>query len=211
MNAVINTAHATVNATLKAALKAIGPRLRYLAFTAALPLLAPACAHNTAASAKKDVAPVVAVAHATIMPLGQHHIEGELKLASLADGGVSVSGEIRGLLPNSQHGLHVHAVGDCDSADGMTAGPHFNPDNRNHGAPGASAHVGDLGNIEAGADGVAHINRVLPRATLDTSNLSLIGRSVILHQDADDLSSQPAGNSGPRIGCGIVILVDVGA
>jgi superoxide dismutase, Cu-Zn family len=141
-------------------------------------------------------------AKALIVPLGKGKAHGELQLVNEGSE-LKVVYEVRGLKPNSKHGFHIHEFGDCTGGDGMTAGSHFNPGNSAHGAPGGDQHhAGDLGNITADAGGKAsgelRINGVLA--------MSLIGRGVIIHAKEDDLKTQPAGESGERIACGVIGL-----
>lgn len=125
---------------------------------------------------------------------------------SAASGGVAISGTVSGLAPNSTHGFHLHQMGDCSSADGMSAGGHWNPKAQVHGAPTNSAsHLGDLGNIEADANGVASISLTKAGATVGGgAETDVIGRAVIVHADADDQVTDPTGNAGARIACGVV-------
>ena len=95
--------------------------------------------------------------------------------------------------------------GDCSAPDGSSAGGHFNPDNAAHGAPSAVAHhAGDLGNIGAGADGRAEINIHASGVSLEAGNNSVSGRALIVHTDADDSTTQPTGNAGGRLACGVI-------
>jgi Cu-Zn family superoxide dismutase len=116
---------------------------------------------------------------------------------------VHVSGEISGLTAGP-HGFHVHEWGDCSSKDGSSAGNHFNPTNNPHGAPtAAERHAGDLGNVNADDSGKAKVeldDRVLQL----NGERSIVGRSVIVHGKADDLKTQPSGDAGPRLACGVV-------
>ena len=131
-------------------------------------------------------------------------VKGSLVLEELAEGGVSIKGAITGLKPG-RHGFHVHEHGNCHSADGASAGDHFNPTKAPHGATEAThSHVGDLGNIVADASGRAVIDLIKKPATLKAGPSSFLGRSFIVHAGADDLKSQPAGASGGRIGCGVI-------
>jgi len=119
------------------------------------------------------------------------------------DNGIKVVADIEGLTPGL-HGFHVHQYGDCIAPNGDSAGGHFNPEGMHHGAPAAKdRHVGDLGNLTAGEDGKAHLEWTDPLFSFEGRD-SIIGRSIIVHGNADDLTSQPAGNSGPRIGCGVI-------
>lgn len=118
---------------------------------------------------------------------------------------IRVVADIVGLKPG-KHGFHIHEYGDCSSEDGSSAGGHFNPDNVKHGAPtDAIRHVGDLGNIEADNNGRAHIEMTDSLLSFSGSH-SIIGRGVILHSGTDDLVSQPSGNAGARIACGVISI-----
>jgi Cu-Zn family superoxide dismutase len=119
------------------------------------------------------------------------------------DDGVTIRGEITGLKPG-KHGFHIHEYGDCTSGDAKCAGGHFNPEKKKHGGPDSEErHVGDLGNITADETGKAVIDMKDKQVALSGSH-SIIGRAVIIHGDADDLKSDPAGNAGPRIAGGVV-------
>ncbi len=116
---------------------------------------------------------------------------------------VEVKGEIMGLTPG-EHAFHVHEFGDCSSPDAMSAGGHFNPDKQPHGGPhSAKRHVGDLGNIKADASGKAVID-IRDKLIKLHGPHSIIGRSLIVHAKADDLKSQPAGDAGARVACGVI-------
>ncbi len=120
-------------------------------------------------------------------------------------GGVSLRGTISGLTPG-KHGFHIHETGDCSADDASSAGGHFNPHGHVHGAPDSEIgqrHNGDLGNIVADAQGNAQIDLTDSLLRLDGTD-SIVGRAVIVHGDADDLSSQPSGAAGPRVACGII-------
>lgn len=103
-----------------------------------------------------------------------------------------------------QHGLHLHATGDCSAPDAESAGPHWDPHKAAHGAPGSPAHAGDLGNITVGPDGTGRLQIILSGATITPGDMSIVGKAVVLHETADDLMTQPAGNSGARIACGVI-------
>jgi Cu-Zn family superoxide dismutase len=119
------------------------------------------------------------------------------------NGVIVITGEITGLAPG-EHAFHVHEFGDCSSDDGMSAGGHFNPDKRPHGGPhDMERHVGDLGNIKANEDGKAELNIKDEMIKLSGPH-SIVGRAVVVHAGVDDLKSQPAGNAGARVACGVV-------
>lgn len=134
---------------------------------------------------------------------GDAKIRGEIKFTQAA-APIRVTGKLTGL-PPGKHGFHVHVNGNCDSADGMSAGGHFNPFGAPHGDAGsAKRHLGDMGNIVANANGEAVIDTEFGGAVLTlVGTQSILNRSVIVHAAADDLS-QPAGNAGARIGCGVI-------
>ncbi len=120
-----------------------------------------------------------------------------------AHNGVRVVADIDGLTPGL-HGFHIHEKGDCSAPDFSSAGGHFNPTHEKHGGPTSlHHHVGDLGNIEADSNGHGHYDWTDKELQLNGDN-SIIGRSIIVHSDKDDFVSQPAGNSGSRIGCGVI-------
>jgi len=103
------------------------------------------------------------------------------------------------------HALQVHENGDCSAPDASSAGGHYNPTGMPHGGPGSmNAHLGDLGNFAADANGEAHLDFIDTYLTL-TGPYSIIGHALIVHAGADDYVSQPAGNSGPRVACGVIM------
>lgn len=149
--------------------------------------------------------PPVVAGIVALAPASASLVSGKLRLVPMA-GGVHLSGEIGGLAPGSTHGLHVHQTGDCSAADASSAGPHFNPDARAHGNPqGGAHHAGDLPNITAGRDGVARVDLHVNGLTLGgAAATNIVGRALVVHAQADDYASQPAGNSGARIACGVI-------
>lgn len=120
--------------------------------------------------------------------------------------GTRVIGRISGLKPNSIHGLHIHEFGDCSAPDARSAGGHFNPNNQIHGALGKTlrAHMGDLGNLAANERGVGSIQRTFLEFTVNRGTHQVLGRSVVVHERADDLRTQPSGNSGRPVACGVI-------
>jgi Cu-Zn family superoxide dismutase len=122
---------------------------------------------------------------------------------STSGSGVKVVADLKGLTPG-KHGFHIHQYGDCSALDGTSAGGHFNPENIEHGGPNADVrHVGDLGNIEADADGNAHYESLDNMISLNGMH-SIIGRAIIVHAGEDDLTSQPTGAAGARVACGVI-------
>jgi Cu-Zn family superoxide dismutase len=122
-------------------------------------------------------------------------------------GGVQVKVKVSGLKPGP-HGFHVHAAGLCEGPDFKTAAGHFNPSGKKHGLDSpAGHHGGDLPNLVVGADGAGEATAVLEGVTLDEGVASLFhagGTAVVIHADADDGKTDPSGNSGARIACGVV-------
>lgn len=157
-------------------------------------------ARQTATSATADLAD----ASVKLSPTKGHRIAGELRLTTEGDG-VRVMGTLTALAPNSKHGIHIHENGDCSAPDASSAGGHFNPLGNPHGAPGRGTHVGDLGNVTSNHAGVAYVDVWIPRASIHRSSATNVtGRAVIVHANPDDLTSQPSGDSGPRIACGVI-------
>ena len=115
---------------------------------------------------------------------------------------VHVTGEVTGLTPG-KHGFHLHEKGDCSAPDAASAGAHFNPGQHKHGGPTATErHEGDLGNIEADASGKAKVDW---KGKMSFSGAeSIIGKSVIVHEKEDDLKTDPTGNAGGRLACGVI-------
>ena len=122
--------------------------------------------------------------------------------------GVRVSMQVE-KLPPGKHGVHVHQNGACDPPDFATAGPHFNPTSAHHGLGNPKGpHGGDLPNLEVAADGHGRLEFVAKGASLGNGPASMLkpgGTAVVVHASADDGKSDPAGNSGARIACGVVV------
>ena len=115
-----------------------------------------------------------------------------------------VVAEVRGLKPGP-HGFHVHEKGDCSAADFASAGGHFNPHGQPHGDPTMGAHhAGDMPLLVADANGLATARAELRSMTIGGGASDVVGKAVVVHADADDFRSQPAGNSGARIACGVI-------
>jgi Cu-Zn family superoxide dismutase len=163
--------------------------------------LAPFALLAVAAAALAAPAPVTK-AVAVLAPLGSSGVSGTVTFTKV-EGGVKVSAKVAGLKAGD-HGFHVHEFGDCSAGDGSSAGGHFNPTGEPHAGPhDARRHTGDMGNVTAGADGAATIEYVDPRASFEGTN-SILGRGVIVHAAADDLKTQPTGNAGGRLACGVI-------
>jgi superoxide dismutase, Cu-Zn family len=139
---------------------------------------------------------------AVLMPTKGSAVRGTVTFESV-EHGIRVRADIYGLTPG-RHGFHIHEYGDCSSDDGSSAGGHFNPGGMSHGAPDVEArHAGDMGNIEADKDGHATLDYVDHVMTF-TGDRSILGHAVIVHEKGDDLKTQPTGNAGARVACGVI-------
>jgi len=132
-------------------------------------------------------------------------VSGKVMLMPMA-GGVHITGTVGGLPPNSEHGFHVHEKGDCSAADASSAGGHFSPFTMPHGKAGSGPHhAGDMNNIRANAEGVATIDMHVDGVTLGGGAVNdIANRAVIVHAEPDDYRSQPSGNAGARVACGLI-------
>ena len=167
--------------------------LSFMALAAALIALG-----VSSASAADETTKAIAVLSAT----QGNNVAGTVTFTGGSDG-VTVVADITGLKPG-QHGFHIHEFGDCSSTDGKSAGGHFNPMHHEHAGPdAANRHMGDLGNIEADASGKAHLQVTDKTLQLSGAN-SIVGHAVIVHEKADDLKTQPTGDAGGRLACGVI-------
>ena len=142
-------------------------------------------------------------ATALIRPSSGSQVSGTVKFTQVG-ARVRVDADITALSPGL-HGMHIHEKGDCTAADGMSAGPHFSATGKKHGGPDSSErHAGDLGNVTANASGKATISILVEGFSVGKGTDGIIGRAVIVHAGPDDLKTDPTGNSGGRIGCGVI-------
>ena len=150
-------------------------------------------------------APVAAGAAVMLEPTEGNQTRGELRFAAVGDR-IEVTGTLSGLPGNSTHGFHVHETGDCSAPDATSAGGHFNPASTDHGRVGQGEHhAGDSDNITADADGNATVQGWLEGATVgDGAATDIVGKAVIVHADEDDYATQPTGNAGDRLACGVI-------
>lgn len=188
--------------------------------TLALAMLAACAAPETAgpgpaAPAGKAPAPVAAVstakrAQVNLASASASLVSGRLVLVPVAGGGVHVTGQVGGLQPGSEHGFHIHEKGDCSAADATSAGGHFNPFAQPHGRAGSGQHhAGDIDNLHADAAGTANVDAHLQGVTLGGGAANdIAGRGFIVHAVPDDYVSQPTGNAGARVACGVITVIE---
>ena len=146
------------------------------------------------------------LAEANLSPASASLVSGRVAVVPEA-GGVHITGTIGGLPQGKPAAFHVHEKGDCSAMDASSAGGHFNPATQPHGRAGSGAHhAGDMPNQRANAAGVADVNVLVSDISLDAgSDKNVIGRALIVHQQPDDYKSQPSGDAGPRIACGVIV------
>ena len=145
---------------------------------------------------------------ATIGPASGSNVTGMAVFTQNGDQ-VTVTIDIQNASPGL-HGVHIHENGDCSSPDGKSAGGHWNPTDVAHGKWGEGEfHLGDIGNITVGEDGTGSIELTTDLWEIGTgSDIDVVGTGIIVHADADDFISQPSGNAGARIGCGVIVLAE---
>ncbi|AKZ25879.1 superoxide dismutase family protein [Ralstonia nicotianae] len=172
---------------------------------AAIGLMA-GCASNAGTGASTGAPAAGTSALATLAPKSGSNVQGTIKLLQQGDNRVAMAVDIAGLPPNGMFGFHVHEKGDCSSPDGMSAGGHFNPTGQPHGDPRSGPHhAGDIPMLQSDASGKAVGSIVLNGVTLTPGATSLVGRAVIVHAGMDDYKTQPTGNSGGRVACGVIV------
>ena len=150
-----------------------------------------------------SMTPPVPKASATLAATAGNATTGSVAFTQNGDR-VRVLAKVGGLPPGT-HGFHIHEKGDCSAPDGMSAGGHFNPTGKAHGNPAAGEHHGgDIPMLEADASGNATLDVTLDTITLGGDANTIVGRAIVVHKDADDYKTQPTGNSGARVACGVI-------
>lgn len=163
-----------------------------------------ACALLPACSNMGDIFKRGPSATAVLAPTKGNQVSGTVHFKQRGET-VLVEVKVTGLKPNGTHGFHVHEKGDCSAADASSAGGHFNPEKTPHGGLSSEKrHAGDFGNLQADANGFAQTSIQVSGVTLGAEANSIIGRAVIVHANPDDLTSQPSGNAGARVACGLI-------
>ena len=143
-------------------------------------------------------------ATAALQPTKGNKAFGEATFEQAGDK-VRVTVFAQGLKPGQEHAIHIHEAGDCSSEDGMSAKGHFNPYGKPHGDPRAAEHhAGDLPSLKADKGGRAKLDATVDGISIGQGTGNIVGRGLIIHADPDDYKSQPAGNAGARIACGVI-------
>jgi Cu-Zn family superoxide dismutase len=170
-----------------------------------LPLLCCASILSARAAESPPVRQAVAVLH----PTAGQKCHGVVRFTQDGDS-VKVVADLEGLNPDQKHAFHIHQYGDCSSSDGMSAGGHYNPEGHQHGLPESeNRHAGDLGNVQADSEGKAHYEITVTNISISGAKNPIVGRGVIVHAKVDD-GSQPVGNAGARIACGVIGVANPG-
>ncbi len=168
--------------------------MKRLIGVAAVAALAAGCASMT---------PAGPAARATLEPTKGNTAGGTVDFVQKG-GKVVVTARVSGLTPG-QHGFHIHEKGDCSSGDGMSAGGHFNPHAKAHAAPTTpDRHAGDMPMLVADGTGNATLTVELDVMTIGGGAADIVGKGLIVHKDPDDFKTQPTGNSGARVACGVI-------
>lgn len=159
----------------------------------------------TAGPSATPAAASVASATANMSAASGSLVSGKLTLRPVANG-VQVSGQIGGMTANRPQAFHIHEKGDCSAADASSAGGHFNPTAQPHGRASHGAHhLGDNDNLVSNGEGVVTVNTVFQGVTLGGGGANdVVGKAIVVHAAADDYTSQPAGNAGARVACGVI-------
>lgn len=154
---------------------------------------------------KKPKAAEKPAATAKLEPKSGSKLAGSARFVPDGKGGLVLTVEVTGA-PPGEHAVHIHEKGDCSSPDAKSAGDHWNPTHEAHGQWGHGAHhLGDIGNLTVGADGKGTLTLATDKWSAGTGGANdVVGHAIVVHGGVDDFTSQPAGNAGPRIGCGVI-------
>jgi Cu-Zn family superoxide dismutase len=164
-------------------------------------VLAAVAAALSACQSTPDVAPR---ATAALQPTKGNKAFGEATFEQVGDK-VRIVLFAQNLPPEREVGFHIHEAGDCSSGDGMSAKGHFNPFGKPHGNPQSSErHAGDLPALKVAKNGRAKLDVTVEGISIGQGPGDIVGRGLIIHADPDDYKTQPTGNAGARIACGVI-------
>ena len=150
------------------------------------------------------------IAVADLQPTQGNDVQGQVTFTRQGDGQMRVRATVTNL-PEGEHGFHIHENGDCSAPDASSAGGHYAPDGSPHGRPTdppGQRHTGDMGNLEAGADGRATYERTFDLLAFDGTH-NIVDRAVIIHAQPDRFT-QPSGDAGDRLACGVIKMQEGG-
>ena len=145
-------------------------------------------------------------ATAIMEPASGSNVQGEVKFTEENDGEIRIEVSVENLTPG-EHAVHLHENGDCSAADASSAGGHWNPTMKPHGKreQGGTFHKGDIDNMKVGDDGKGTLKLTVEGWSIGgADSTNIVGKSVIIHAQADDFTSQPSGNAGGRVSCGVI-------
>lgn len=171
-------------------------------------LILSACLVAGCASSKSTTMPTpppgAKTATATLEKKSGSQVEGTAQFVE-ENGQVTMTMKLKNLTAGP-HAVHLHEKGDCSAADASSAGPHWNPGGEAHGMWGHPPHhMGDIGNVDIAQDGTGTVTLTTDKWSIGGDpSTNIIGHSVVVHANADDFSSQPAGNAGGRVACGVI-------
>jgi superoxide dismutase, Cu-Zn family len=148
-------------------------------------------------------------AQVSLTPTEGNSANGVLLLQA-ENGALRITGHVDGLQPNAEHGFHIHEHGDCSAPDASSAGGHFAPAGQPHGRPGTDPHhAGDMPNLRTDDSGHAMVDVRVDGVELGSGgSQDVVDRAVVVHRNPDDYQTQPAGDAGARIACGVIRLAD---
>jgi superoxide dismutase, Cu-Zn family len=143
-------------------------------------------------------------ARADLQPTKGNRAQGTATFTQMGDR-VRVVADVSGLNPGQEHAFHIHEAGDCSSGDGMSTKGHFNPLSKQHAHYSTpERHAGDMPALKADANGNAHLDTTLDVMSVNPGPTSIVGKGLIVHAGADDYKTQPTGNAGARVACGVI-------
>lgn len=167
------------------------------------------CEKVSKAPTASDVFSKINKGVALVSPMKGGKVTGVVYLEPTGEG-IRIVAHIEGLKPNAKQGFHIHEYGDCSAADFSSAGAHYSPRNKQHAGPdNEERHAGDMGNLVSNDKGIADYEYNFSNLTIAGGLNPVLGRAVIIHENEDNLVSQPTGNAGSRVACGVIGIAAV--